>query len=217
MAPTGGEEFGISLLEDYEQVAHHLAGPEGLEEQWQEPEELDRQVVVYLVEGARSGGYYLCLKHPFRYQLPEGGRRGKSSGRQQKKSECNLCNGACPKRETLAMFSRNYISSSKDSSVIDNLHCLHAPPIHTRTKSGILVETIPVVLPGIYYKVSSYIQDTSSFLESCCVDQSVCLIPEIYSFQATSAISLTFRISNSCVRHTPHSPSSLPPIPIPSR
>jgi hypothetical protein len=63
LAPgTGG--FGISSLEDCEQVAHHLAGPEGLEEQWQGPEKLDRQVVVYLVEKARSAGYYLCLKHP---------------------------------------------------------------------------------------------------------------------------------------------------------
>ena len=56
--------FGISSLEDYEQVAHHLAGPEGLEEQWQGPEKLGRQVVVYLVEKAHSAGYYLYLKHP---------------------------------------------------------------------------------------------------------------------------------------------------------
>ena len=90
----------MSLLEDYEQDAHHLAGPEVLEEQWQEPEELDWQVVVYLVEEARLVGYYLCLKHPFRYQLPEGERRAKNSRRQQKRSECNMGNGACPKRET---------------------------------------------------------------------------------------------------------------------
>ena len=82
-----GGSFGISLLEDYGQVAHHLAGPEGQEEQWQVPEELDWQVVVYLVEEARLDGHYLCLKHPFRYQLPEGERRGKSPRRQQKKSE----------------------------------------------------------------------------------------------------------------------------------
>jgi hypothetical protein len=67
-----------------------LGGPEGLEEQWQEPEELDRQAVVYLVEVARSAGYYLCLKHPFRYQIPEGERRGRISRRQQKKSESAL-------------------------------------------------------------------------------------------------------------------------------
>jgi hypothetical protein len=84
-----GGSYGISLFEDYDQDAHHLADPEAQEEQWQEPEELDRQVVVYLVEQARSAGYYSCLKHPFRYQLPEGGRRGKSSTRQQKKRECN--------------------------------------------------------------------------------------------------------------------------------
>jgi hypothetical protein len=59
-------------LEDYEQVAHHLTGPEGLEEQWQGPEELGRQIAVYLVEEARSVGYHLCLKHPFRYELPRG-------------------------------------------------------------------------------------------------------------------------------------------------
>jgi hypothetical protein len=59
-----GGEFGISALEDNEQVAHHLVGPEGLEEQWQGPEELDRQVVVYLVEETHSVGYHLCLKHP---------------------------------------------------------------------------------------------------------------------------------------------------------
>ena len=78
--------FGISLLENYEQVAHHLAVPEELEEQWQGPEELGRQVVLYLDEEARLVGYYLSLKHPFRYQLPGGGRRGESSRRLDRKS-----------------------------------------------------------------------------------------------------------------------------------
>ena len=65
-----------------------MAGPEELEEQWQGPEELGRQVVVYLVEEARSVGYYLCLKHPFRYQLPKGERRSKNFKEiEQKKSE----------------------------------------------------------------------------------------------------------------------------------
>lgn len=92
------------MLGNYEQAAHHLAVPEEQEEQWQVPEELGRQVVVYLDEEARLVGYYLCLRHPFRYQLPESGRRGKSSRRLSRKRLNAICAvvGTCPKRETRA-------------------------------------------------------------------------------------------------------------------
>jgi hypothetical protein len=118
-----------------------LADPEELEEQWQEPEELGRQVVVYFVEEARSVGYYLCLKHPFRYQLPEGGRRGKISGRLSRKRVNGICVAVrvlVRKGKPLTMFSRNYTSirQENDTEQVCLLEVIYSNSIFLLFSSG---------------------------------------------------------------------------------